>query len=377
MALFASVGYAAEVVIQTSELYSATGNTVAKAVQAPFTFEADKGAGTNDPVFANYDGGGKDLRLYVGNTYKITTTGDAITKIVFNISAQGLKRLCPVTASVGQIAEQAAGDETVTWTGSAKEITITVPTTARSDYGTDDDKAGQLDFDKMTITTDDEGGGDEPGPVIEDGVASIEEFLALDDDATFTFTGHAYVTYQNSSDKRYLFIADATGVAMIYDKNLGEFAQGKFLAANWTGKKSTYYGQIEVTSPDNLSIDEAAEEAVVEPTELAVDAVTVENQNIYAIIKGATIGDVDGKNFTISDGENSVAAFNKFGIAMPEEIEDKTFDITGVVTVYNNAVQLSRVATNLLLWRSRFPTWATCMTLKTASSSLSWARIPM
>jgi hypothetical protein len=342
MALFVSMGYAAEVTIQTSELYSATGNTVAKAVQAPFTFEADKGAGTNDPAFANYDGGGKDLRLYVGNTYKITTTGDAITKIVFNISAQGLKRLCPVTASVGQIAEQAAGDKTVTWTGSAKEITITVPTTARSDYGTDDDKAGQFDFDAMIITTDGEGGeegGEQGGGDVEGGVATIAEFLALEDGAEFTFTGEAYVTYHNSTDKRYLFIADATGVAMIYNNNLSLFEQGAILVPNWTGVKTNYNGQIEITDPANLAADETQDLVEVTPTELAVANVTVENQNTYAIIKGATISDLNGKNFTISDGENSVAAFNKFNITMPTEIEEKAFDIVGVVTVFNNAVQ--------------------------------------
>ena len=77
-----------------------------------------------------------------------------MTKIVFNISAQGKKRLAPITASTGTIATQASGDTKVTWTGSATSVTFTVG--AKADYGTEPDKAGQLDFTSVDITA---GGG--------------------------------------------------------------------------------------------------------------------------------------------------------------------------------------------------------------------------
>lgn len=73
-----------------------------------------------------------------------------IQKVVFNISSQGLKRLAPITASVGTIATQASGDKTVTWTGDANSIKYTVG--AKAEYGTESSKAGQLDFDSVTIT---------------------------------------------------------------------------------------------------------------------------------------------------------------------------------------------------------------------------------
>ena len=75
--------------------------------------------------------------------------------IVFNISTQGKKRLAPITASVGSIATQASGDETVTWTGEAKSVTFTVGDNAQ--YGTENTKAGQLCF--TTITATSTGGG--------------------------------------------------------------------------------------------------------------------------------------------------------------------------------------------------------------------------
>ena len=81
-----------------------------------------------------------------------------MTTIVFNLSAQGLKRLAPITASVGTIATQAKGDETVTWSGDAASVTFTVGNQA--DYGSDgSSKAGQLCFGSVDITYTPSGGG--------------------------------------------------------------------------------------------------------------------------------------------------------------------------------------------------------------------------
>ena len=113
-----------------------------------FTFTAG-GSGTS----AAYNATGKDARYYTGNTLTISAETE-MTKIVFNLSAQGLKRLAPITASTGTIATQASGDTKVTWTGSATSVTFTVG--AKADYGTEPDKAGQLDFTSVDITA---GGG--------------------------------------------------------------------------------------------------------------------------------------------------------------------------------------------------------------------------
>ena len=113
-----------------------------------FTFTAG-GSGTASAYNAN----GKDARYYAGNTLTISCETE-MTEIVFNISAQGLKRLAPITANEGTIAPQASGDTQVIWTGSATSVTFTVG--AIADYGTESDKAGQLDFTSVDITT---GGG--------------------------------------------------------------------------------------------------------------------------------------------------------------------------------------------------------------------------
>lgn len=127
----------------TMEDYAAPDGTF-----GAFTFTAG-GSGTA----AAYNPTGKDARYYASNTLTISAETE-MTKIVFNISAQGKKRLATITASTGTIATQKSGDTQVTWTGSATSVTFTVG--AKADYGTESDKAGQLDFTSVDITT---GGG--------------------------------------------------------------------------------------------------------------------------------------------------------------------------------------------------------------------------
>lgn len=127
----------------TMEDYAAPDGTF-----GAFTFTAG-GSGTA----AAYNPTGKDARYYASNTLTISAETE-MTKIVFNISAQGKKRLATITASTGTIATQKSGDTQVTWTGSATSVTFTVG--AKADYGTESDKAGQLDFTSVDITA---GGG--------------------------------------------------------------------------------------------------------------------------------------------------------------------------------------------------------------------------
>lgn len=112
-----------------------------------FTLTTSKGTTTASA----YNKAG-DLRIYAGGTVTVAgAAGVTIDKVVFNISEAGLKRLAPVTADGGEIAAQAAGDKTVTWTGAANAVKFTVG--EKADYGSDGNaKAGQLDFDSVTIT---------------------------------------------------------------------------------------------------------------------------------------------------------------------------------------------------------------------------------
>lgn len=112
-----------------------------------FTITAKKEKSSNKPTV---NGSANDCRVYAKGSLTITTSGDAMTSIVFNISSQGQKRLTDITPSTGTVAKQAKGDKTVTWTGSAKTVTFTVG--EKAVYGSEGEtKAGQFDFSSIVI----------------------------------------------------------------------------------------------------------------------------------------------------------------------------------------------------------------------------------
>ena len=113
-----------------------------------FTLTCAKNNGSNAPTYNTSAG---DIRIYAKGSITIDGGTKTITSIVFNISTQGMKRLAPITASVGTVATQAKGDDTVSWSGSSSSVTFTVGDNAT--YGSDgSSKAGQLCFDSVTIT---------------------------------------------------------------------------------------------------------------------------------------------------------------------------------------------------------------------------------
>lgn len=171
MTLFCGQALANDVTINAADMQGAA--TEATEVNG-ITFFAEKNNGSTAPTFNT---NGQDFRIYAKGTLKISAT-TSITKVVFNISTQGLRRLAPITASVGTIAEQAAGDQTVTWTGSAKEIVLTVGD--KANYGSDgDSKAGQLDFASVVVTIDNGAPTEAAKPTISPNGGSFDESIEV------------------------------------------------------------------------------------------------------------------------------------------------------------------------------------------------------
>lgn len=127
--------------------------------QDTYTILLEKAGGTTPPAV---NAKTNDARVYANGTVKVSTTGEGMTKIVFALSKQGLRRLAPIQVSAGTV-EISAENKTVTWTGDAKEVIFTVG--EKADFGSDGPtKAGQFCFDNLTITTGGAGGGTDPTP---------------------------------------------------------------------------------------------------------------------------------------------------------------------------------------------------------------------
>lgn len=142
-----------------------------------------------------YNATGKDLRVYANGTLTVSNSKENITKIVFNLSSQGLKRLAPITASTGTIENQAEGDTKVTWTGDAREVVFTVG--AHADYGSDgSEKAGQLDFTSMDVAPWSDGDV-QPKTLASLEVSGQKTAFTVGDE--FSFNGTATAVYSDGS----------------------------------------------------------------------------------------------------------------------------------------------------------------------------------
>lgn len=111
------------------------------------TLSVAKGEGSSTAPAFNKAG---DIRAYALNVITVSCSNGNLTEIVFNISAQGLKRLTDLTPSTGSTAIDAENAKVV-WTGNASEVSLTVG--EKAVYGTDGaSKAGQICFKSFTAT---------------------------------------------------------------------------------------------------------------------------------------------------------------------------------------------------------------------------------
>ena len=130
---------------------------------APYTVVMMKETGSTAPAI---NATANDARVYAKGTVTVSTTGDNMTTIVFNVSSNGHKRLAEITADNGTVVVDNT-NWTVTWTGDASSVVFTVGD--KGVYGSESTKAGQLCFDNIEIYTNGdvpsggEGGGEEGG----------------------------------------------------------------------------------------------------------------------------------------------------------------------------------------------------------------------
>ncbi len=166
-----------------------------------------------------------------------------------------------------------------------------------------------------------------------EGIQTIAEMVALEKGTSFTFANEVVVTYRDANDKRYLYIKDATGSALIFGSDF-EFNQGDVLAGGWQGTMDNYNGLIEVKEVTGLTA--TGQTQSVTPVEKTVADITAANQNIYCVIKGVKITEVNGKNFKIG----GAAGYNTFynTVVLPTD-ETVDYDVEGFISVNKNNPQ--------------------------------------
>jgi hypothetical protein len=141
--------YATDETIDFTQLDLTTSTTGFTLSSSSFTFTADKAGGGPAPT---KNSKAKDIRLYANNTLKIEST-KGMTKIVFNMSAQGLTQWADVTSDVGTITID-VDTKTTTWTSTTAVSSVTLTIGASNAHGTSTTKtSGQFDFNSAIFTT--------------------------------------------------------------------------------------------------------------------------------------------------------------------------------------------------------------------------------
>jgi len=267
---------------------------------------ADEGASAANRIWQNIP----RLRMYSGT---LTVKGKGIKQIVFTIN--GTKKF-DLTPSTGTLTD-------MVWKGETDEVVFTV--------------GGTTQLSSLIIN-----GDYDPSTPEVPTAANIEALNALANNTAFTFTGEAQVVYLNG---RYAYIKDARGSSLIYDSStskLANLAIGKKIAANWTGKVSIYNNLFEAVPDAVLAVTEDAPVEVTYP-EVAIADVVATNMNQVVVLKGVTYTAPDGKNFTISKGGVDVNGYNQFGLEIAAPEAEKSYDITGVISVYKTNVQFQPI----------------------------------
>jgi hypothetical protein len=160
-------------------------------------------------------------------------------------------------------------------------------------------------------------------------VATVAEFLALDNGTEFTFTGSLVVSAQNNN---YLYAQDATGGIYFYGAAGHTYAKGDVIPANFTGKRNDYNGLpqvIEMQLAEATTHDQPLSAEVITPSDITLNPF---NLFEYSVINKAT---VTNNSITV-DGE-SVTTNGRLGVSAPSNPAGKKYDVYGIPGWNNNA----------------------------------------
>ena len=160
-----------------------------------FSASLSKESGSSEP---SYNKNSKEIRLYGNGTMTMSTTdGKALEKIVFTIpsgNGKGQTQTGKITASAGDVVLDKEA-WTLTWTGNASEVTLTV--SDRAEWGTDTSKAGRFVVSAMEVTT---GGA---------GIERSAEPVISPEETTFSDEGVA-VTISAAAGAKIYYTLDGT-----------------------------------------------------------------------------------------------------------------------------------------------------------------------
>ena len=151
----------------------------------------------------------------------------------------------------------------------------------------------------------------------EEGIATLAEANALENDEAFTFGGNAVVTFFQAG---YLFLRDETGFAQIKGVTEGAFENGQVLNPNWEAVKDGNDGWDWFVGASGLSASDETNEELAAPIVLT-GAVDESMLNAYVVIENVTIAGmfpgVPMRSLPLPDGNSIGVTSTLWGMNWP------------------------------------------------------------
>ncbi len=172
-------------------------------------------------------------------------------------------------------------------------------------------------------------------------LTSLADVNALADNSEFTFGANTVVLGKKNQN---LYIANTDNAAgiMVYNAsgNWGDsFVFGAVIDSNWSGKKTTFRGQPEVT---NATLTLTGNNTTPPLFEATIDDVkNIANYSRYAVLRGVTYN-----GSKLSKDGNTVAVYDQIGGDIPTDFDGKTYDVIGVIGKYDDNYQFWPISFN-------------------------------
>ncbi len=169
-------------------------------------------------------------------------------------------------------------------------------------------------------------------------LGNIAAFNALDKGKAVKFISPLTAVYQNGSN---LIVKDDSGTMLIYGNVEQTYNNGDIIAAGMRGLVGEYGGNKQL-SPNAESFTAGVAGTAVVPVKKTVAELASCAFLDYVKLEGVyfTLDEGKTRNYTVSDGTNSFAAYNQFYITIEGLAEGVTYNVEGFVSSYNGNAQL-------------------------------------
>ena len=273
----------------------------------------DEGVSNENRVWS----GAPRLRLYSGT---LTVSGKGIKKIEFTGHSTNFN----LTTETGKL-------EGKLWTGEADEIVFKC--------------SKNTQINKIVING--EGGSEVPETPTEPDhtnvtVADLANATAKMANVNLTLN-NAKIIYANGAR---VFVREGDKAILFYSLGIDDLKTNAILNGSIKGKLDIYnqlneFCKTDYTKTDALTITQS--EVAAEP--LTIDMANAKNY-VSDLVKftGVTFTGVDGKNATANLDGKTLPVYDQFGLFTEMESLEGTFDLTGVITVYKENVQIYPIA---------------------------------